>query len=970
MTTENPSQVKIADKIKNRIKKDVQFPVVGIGASAGGLEAFEAFVKALPEDLGIAYVLVVHLDPSHASILPEIIQKKTRMKVCQITDNIEIVPDQIFIIPPNKNLAIINNTLQLLDMKRPRGINLPIDTFFRSLAQDRGSMATGIILSGTGSDGTLGVRAIKGEAGLVMVQDLQSAKYDGMPRSVIASGLADYVLPPEKMPEHLGHFAERQARREEGVTRTGDANMLQALQKIYALLRTATNHDFSLYKKNTICRRIERRMQVQQIDNIDDYVRYLQESDTETATLFKELLIGVTCFFRDPVPFELLKEKYLPELLKNKPDEYRLRVWVPGCSSGEEAYSIAIIVWECMEILGRSFEVQIFGTDLDENAINVARIGRYPDSIAVDVSPERLKRFFTKEETYYQINKNIREMVVFAPQNIIKDPPFTRLDLLCCRNLLIYFGQKLQNQLLPIFRYSLKEDGLLFLGSSETISQTTDLFTVCDKKWKIFKCRPSGRAAPPALYYPAAEPALQLVEKEAFTRGQDKENNSARLLKVILAQSNLPPSVVIDDSANIIYVHGRTGRFLEPAEGETSANIVKMARPGLQGDLARAIRRMSADRQEMKISRLRINDNGGYLEVNLTLRPLPDFQTGQHRLTMVMFDEVPAANGKRDDGAPDSIEVGKRDEVKKLEDILQTTIEEMETANEELKSTNEELQSTNEELQSTNEELETSKEEMQSLNEETTTVNAELQSRIDELIAANDDIKNLLDATEIATIFLDIELKVRRYTPKATELFHLTASDIGRPIMHFATSLENVRLIEYAEKVLTDLSQHESEVGDEKGNSYRMRVRPYRTINNVIDGVVVTFEDISKYKELMAALTESESLWRGLVENAPMGIFIMTNGRFAYLNPEAMKIFGGSSLKEILGDPVIERVHQDFHDLMGRHVEILIEKRQPVAAIEEKWRRMDGASIELVVSAAPILFKKQRSALVFVREKL
>ncbi len=659
MTTKNPSPAKNEDKIKTRNKKDVRCPVVGIGASAGGLEAFEAFVKALPEDLGIAYVLVVHLDPSHASILPELIQKKTRMKVCQITDNIEIVPDQIFIIPPNKDLVIINKTLQLLDKKKPRGTNLPIDTFFRSLAQDLGSMATGIILSGTGTDGTLGVRAIKGEAGLVMVQDLQSAKYDGMPRSAIASGLADYVLPPEKMPEQLGRFAVHQVRAQEGGTRPGDENMAQALQKIYALLRTATNHDFSLYKKNTICRRIERRMQVQQIDNIDDYVRYLQESDTETATLFNELLIGVTSFFRDSVPFELLKDIYLPELLKDKPDEYRIRIWVPGCSSGEEAYSLAVIVRECMETLGRRFEVQIFGTDLDENAINVARIGRYPDSIAADVSPERLKRFFTKEETYYRINKNIREMVVFAPQNIIKDPPFTRLDLLSCRNLLIYFGQKLQNQLLPIFHYSLKEDGLLFLGSSESISQTTDLFTVLDKKWKIFKCQPSGRTTLPALYYPTAEPVLQLVEKEALASSQDRDVNTTRLLKVMLAHSNLPPSVVIDDSANIIFIHGRTGRFLEPAEGETSANIVKMARPGLQADLGRAIRRLAADRQEMRISGLRINDNGGHVDVNIILRPLPDFQTGQRRLTMVMFDEIPAADDTLPDLAPDSHSGGK-----------------------------------------------------------------------------------------------------------------------------------------------------------------------------------------------------------------------------------------------------------------------------------------------------------------------
>lgn len=892
------------------------------------------------------------------------------MKVSQITDNMKIMPDQIFIIPPNRELSILNGTLQLLEMKKSRGITLPIDIFFRSLAQDQGNKAIGIILSGTGTDGTLGIRAIKGEAGLVIVQDPESAKYDGMPRNAIASGMADYILPPDKMPEQLNNYTRQQARGQESTTKTGGEKLLNALHKIYILLRTATGHDFSLYKKNTIIRRIERRMQVQQIDDIDDYVRYLQESKTETTTLFKELLIGVTSFFRDVTPFELLKDTYLPELLKDKPDDYRIRVWVPGCSSGEEPYSIAIIIQECMRAIGRHFEVQIFGTDPDEQAINFARTGRYPDSIVADVTPERLKMFFTKEETHYQINKSIREMVIFAPQNIIKDPLFTRLDLLCCRNLLIYFGQELQNKLLPVFHYSLNNDGLLFLGSSETIGQTTELFTALDKKWKIFKCRSSAKTAHPVLNFPAVESAIRPLQLDDPQADKGKDVNSIKLLKAILAESNMPPCVVIDDSANIIYVHGRTGRFLEPAEGETSANILKMARPGLKEELTRVIPKILTERREIKIHNLQINDNSNSVNINLSLRPLADFHTSQCRMTMVIFDEAVAENDKLLNLSPDFAQAKKSAEVKRLEDILQSTIEEMETANEELKSTNEELQSTNEELQSTNEELETSKKEMQSLNEESNTVNSELQSRIEELMATNDDIKNLLDATEIATIFLDIDLQIRRFTPKVTDLFHLTSADIGRPIEHFATSLKNVLLVEYAEKTLTDLSQSESEVEDKQGHKYRMRVRPYRTVNNVIDGAVITFEDISEYKRLLDALTESESLWRGLIENAPMGIFIITNKQFSYLNPEALEIFGATSPQEMLGKPVLQWVHQDFHKIFTQQTDMRLKRPKPMSATEEKWLRLDGTLIELVISSTPIIFKKQQSALIFVRKKL
>jgi len=463
----------------------VKFPVVALGASAGGLEAFKVFFKQMDPDSGMAFILVAHLDPTHSSILPELLQKQTEMKVCQVKDNMKVFPNQVYIIPPNREMAIIGGSLQLLEMKKPRGVNLPIDIFFRSLAEEQSSNAICIILSGTGTDGTLGLRAIKGEAGMAMVQDLGSAKYDGMPRSAIATGLADYVLSPDKMPDQLISYVKHLSKKPAGKITVEDDSILSALQKIFLVLRARTEHDFSQYKKNTICRRIERRLHVHQIDNINDYVRYLQDSEREVNILFRELLIGVTNFFRDSVGFELLLSKYLPDLLKDKPEDYQFRIWVPGCSSGEEAYSVAIIIQEYMDTIGRHFNVQIFGTDIDEEAVNIARAGLYPASISADISPDRLKKFFIKEDEQYQIKKTIREMVVFAPQNIIKDPPFTKLDLLCCRNLLIYFGPELQKKLLPIFHYSLKPDGVLFLGSSESIGQFTDLFNIHEKNVKF-----------------------------------------------------------------------------------------------------------------------------------------------------------------------------------------------------------------------------------------------------------------------------------------------------------------------------------------------------------------------------------------------------------------------------------------------------------------------------------------------------
>ncbi len=878
------------------------FPIVGIGASAGGLEALEAFFKALPNDTGLAFVLVVHLDPTHISILPELLQKRTKMPVSHVRDGMQVEPNHVYVIPPNKDLSILHGTLTLMELSQPRGANLPIDYFLRSLAQDQERNAVCIILSGTGTDGTLGVKAIKGGVGMVMVQDEESAKYEGMPRSAIATGLVDYVLPPARMPQQLVKYTQHATAKAVPRIAPIEGSLPSALQRVFVILRTRTDHDFSLYKKNTICRRIERRMNVHQIDDIADYVRYLQESEREAGILFKELLIGVTNFFRDADAFEILQKEPLMKMLTDKPDDYAVRVWVPGCSSGEEAYSVAILLHECMEQIGRHFHVQIFGTDIDEDAIDMARAGLYPESIRVDVGAERIKRFFAKEEDgQYRVKKVIREMLVFAPQNVIKDPPFTKLDLLCCRNLLIYLGPELQKKLLPIFHYSLRPQGILFLGSSETIGQNTDMFSLLHKKWKIFRRKPSSAGTHPVLDFPAAPPAYEARDLDVPETVQRAEEISAlQLVETILQQTETPPCAIINDACNIIYIHGRTGRFLEPAEGKASVNIVEMARTGLKAELTSAIRQVATHKQEVIHRGLQVQHNGGHLFLNMTVKPILE-QIAMRGLMMVVFEETATPTKatppevkphqiKRRGKTVEQLET----ELQYTKENLQTTIEELETSNEELKSTNEELQSTNEELQSTNEELETSKEELQSLNEESATVNTELQARIDELSKANDDMKNLLDSTNIATIFLDTELRVQRFTAKATAIIPLTASDFGRPIKHLASSLEKVDLVERGEKVLTDLAPQETEVQTRDGQHYIMRIRPYRTVANVIDGVVITFDDITGRKHNEQALSSSEQRCRMLFELASDSIVLIDieTMTFAEFNARAHEHLG------------------------------------------------------------------------------
>ena len=830
------------------------FPIVGIGASAGGLEAYEQFFKNMPSDSGIAFVLIPHLDPGHSSMMPDLLKRFTHMKVVEAQDGMAVEPDHAYVIPPNKDMAIFNGVLQLTQPEKTRGLRMPIDFILRSLAEDQGDNAVCVILSGTGTDGSLGLRAVHGAGGITMVQDADTAKYEGMPRSALDTGLADYVLPVDKMPGQLMNYLKKlTAKKVRPISISEKAPT--SLQKILMILRSQTGHDFPHYKKTTIFRRVEKRMDVHNIEDAAVYVRYLQDHPDEVQMLFKEFLIGVTSFFRDADAFEVLVKKVLPKVLEDKSEDYLVRVWVPGCASGEEVYSIAMLFREYMDEVKREYKLQIFGTDIDEDAIRQARSGTYPDNVAVDLTPERLKRFFVKDETGFRIKKEIRENVIFAVQNVIKDAPFTKIDLISCRNLLIYLEPELQNRLIPLFHYSLKPGGALFLGTSESIGKYTDLFNVLDKRWKFFQAKGTPPTQGALLGGPwNFEPAV---------REPAEEGKKARKLSITevtqraLLDAFVPPSVMVNDKGEILYIHGQTGKFLEPPPGQPTLSILDMAREGLRFELRSALHGALSKKKEMKYAALKVKMNGGYRPVNLTVKPLPGAET--EGLFLVVFEEVaPQVKVK---GAGEAKQKPPKKYESRLQDLeqdlaytkesLQATIEELQAANEELRSTNEEFQSTNEELQSTNEELETSKEELQSVNEELVTVNSELQAKIEQLSRTEGDMKALLDSVNIGTIFLDSNFYIKRFTSQATKVFNLIASDIGRPIADIRSNLDTYdNLTEDAQRVLDTLQPVEMELKTKDQNWYLMRVMPSRSPENMIDGVVATFTNISKMKNM------------------------------------------------------------------------------------------------------------------------
>ncbi len=823
--------------------------VVGIGASAGGLDAFEHFFTHMAPDTGLAFVLIQHLDPTHKSILTDLVARYTAMPVAEVKDGMVVEPNSVYVIPPNKDMAILNGTLYLMEPSSARGLRQPIDFFFRSLADDLKDRAIAIILSGTGSEGTLGLRAIKGEGGMVMVQDPESAKYDGMPRSAIATGLVDYVLSPEKMPERLMGYvthAPEPPPSEEKEHADRDGNVIQ---KILILVRARTHHDFTNYKKNTIVRRIERRLAVHQLARKKDYLRFLQEDPQEVNTLFKELIIGVTNFFRDPDAFEILKKKVFPKIFGK--EAHQIRIWVPACATGEEAYSIGMLLQEYLAETKSEAFIQIFATDIDEAAIDKARAGIYPLSIAADVSTERLERFFVKDESHFRVKKDLREMVVFAVQDVVSDPPFSKLDLVSCRNLLIYMNAELQRRLIHLFHYAIKPNGFLLLGTSESVGPYAELYAILDRKWKVYQRRDTDSLAHPAMHF---QPAAELREPAPDVKLS--KPNLRDIAEKALLDNYSAAGVVIDERHDIIYFYGSTSKYLELAPGDATLNILKMARADLRFELANAIRKVQLESKVVQRPRLGLRVNGNQqVTVNLTVRPVAG--QANDRLLLVVFEEVSDSRARNVplESPEDYVQPDVDSRVRELEhelssakEYLQTTIEELETSNEELKSTNEELQSANEELQSTNEELETSKEEQQSTNEELVTVNSELQQKIELLSKTNDDMNNLLASTQVGTVFLDLEMNVRRFTPPITEIVNLIKTDVGRPLAHIVSNLRYDDIVQDAQGVLDTLIPKTVEVQTLDNRWFVMKLQPYRTTENVIDGVVVTFVDVTRQK--------------------------------------------------------------------------------------------------------------------------
>lgn len=889
----NFSKVIAPKEIEEKIEKNnsSEFPVVGIGASAGGLAAFEEFFSGMPVDaeMGMAFVIVQHLAPDHESILTDLVKRYTRMKVFEVEDGMVVRPNCAYIIPPNRDMAFMNGSLQLLEPTAPRGQRLPIDFFFRSLAQDRHEKAIGIILSGTGSDGTLGMRDIKNEGGMVIAQKPESTEYDGMPRSAIATGLVDYILLPSEMAGALISFVTHIFNKHipaVGIPATKSEN---ALKKIFILLRAQTGHDFSQYKPSTIHRRIDRRIAVQQIESLEDYAKYLQQSHEEVESLFRDLLIGVTSFFRDAEAFSELDAKVIPQLFEGKPAGGVVRVWIPGCATGEEAYSIAILLQERLEALKQSYKLQVFATDIDSQSIVTARAGIYSASIANDISSERLARYFTLEPDgiTYRIHKGIRDLLIFSEQDVIKDPPFSKVDLVSCRNLLIYMGSELQKKVIPLFHYSLNKGGFLFLGTSETVGEFTDLFSVMDRKLKIYQRKdiflgaqrtPLSRYLPPMI-------SMDVMHPQNTVKPMNRGKLSLReLTEQTLLQHSSLVGALVNDRGDILYLHGRTGLYLELAPGEAGVNnILKMARDGLKRELTTSLHKAVATKEVVQCSSLQIKTSIEDVSVSFTIQPVVndiEHETGSGTsLYLVILEKTSGPNYNKiihtdsiiekadgDDSAAmdanERIATLKRELLAK-EEYLQTTNEELETTNEELKSSNEEMQSVNEELQSTNEELETSKEELQSVNEELATVNAELQTKVADLSRANNDMNNLLAGTGIATVFVDHTLCILRFTPAATRIINLILTDVGRPVGHIVSNLIGYdSLSADVQNVLDTLVPKELEVQTKDARWYTMRIRPYRTLDNVIEGAVITFFDITETKKTSEELNRNEILLR------------------------------------------------------------------------------------------------------------
>lgn len=905
-TADKLSSVKetVSEQTEVTVVADNDLICVGIGASAGGLEALEVFFRNMPVDTGMAFVVVQHLSPDYKSLMGELLSRYTTMKIYRAEDGIKVLPNSVYLIPPKMNMTIFHGKLFLTAQDFNRGLNLPIDIFLRSLAQDKGKNAVAIILSGTGSDGTLGIRSVKEEGGMVMVQDDQSAKFDGMPRSSIATGLVDYILPPEKMPEELVKYIKHPYIKRAGKIENIISKDEDILTKILKILRDKVGVDFTYYKPATILRRLEKRISINQINKIENYISFLEQSSSEARILYKELLIGVTQFFRDQEAFRILEEKVIPGIFEGKKPGDTVRIWSVGCSTGEEAYSLAILLREYMDAKQLNNDVKVFATDIDSESIEYASSGVYPESIVSDVTPDRLRNGFTKRENSYVVSERIRRMVIFASHSVIKDPPFTKIDLIVCRNVLIYLNAEMQKRIMAMFYYALQNSGFLFLGSSETIGELAEGYQPVNSKWKLYRLKEGFRL--PAQYN-LHNTIGSLRESKSRVKMSEPGVVSESLFRLDglldeLVSGFIPPSVLVDSKFELLHVFNDVNKFLIIPAGKANLNILKMVQSEVSVVLSSLLHKVAKDGKPITYRDVKFTDSGRINSVDLGCKILNDPRT-KSLVFLVSFildekKEAPAAmviDDQLTSHFNDRFHELER-ELKYTKENLQATIEELETSNEELQSTNEELIASNEELQSTNEEL-------QSVNEELYTVNSEYQNKIEELTQLTNDINNLLKNTNIGTMFLDKYLRIRRYTPAIVNSINLIDLDLGRPFYHISHNLIIDNLREELENVLDTLSPKEIEVQDRSGKWYILRLLPYRTLDNAVDGIVLTLIDITERRRFESSLkTERELLIRSLEINPTGHLILGSDGLITYANKALCML-----------------LDLDISDLIGKH---------------------------------------------------
>jgi two-component system CheB/CheR fusion protein len=936
-------------------------PVVGIGASAGGLASLKSLFKAMPNDSGAVFVVIQHLDPKHESLTAEILTRSTTMPVVQVVDGMTAEANHVYVIPPNAYLTLNDYNFILDKPVLHHGLRMPIDTFLWSLAEQHEDHAIAIIVSGTGGDGTLGLRAIKGSGGLVLAQSPDSAEYDGMPRSAIATGLVDITCPIQEMPEHIQHYLRHPYIRKIAISKQGadiPTNERAQLSAILALLQSKTGHDFRVYKHGIFERRIARRMGLHHLENMEDYLSFLRKHEDETSLLFKNLLIGVTTFFRDPEAFSALEQKVLVPLMNTKHSDETIRVWIPGCATGEEAYSIAMLLVEQLEETNKHCSIQVFASDIDEVALGVGRAGLYPENIAGGISEKRLQRFFSKEDRSYRVNKSLRELVTFASQNLISDPPFSNLDLISCRNLLIYLSADVQSKVLALFHFALRKNGCLFLGHSETSSQQDRLFKPIAKKWRIYKRSDVDRSTT-GVDFPIGSRMVRAIPTIVGKQGYGADQlRLGEVAQQYLLQEFAPAAVLVNTRHQILHFSGSTSRYLEQPSGSPSHDLLVLAKHELRGKLRLAIRRVTEEKKRVVIDDVQILKDHGRVGLNISLRPLKIPQINEplilitfedHRETELNPEIQKNQQSPKQQASDSSLIQQMETELHITREDLQSNIEEWESANEELQAANEEMMSVNEELQSSNEELESSKEELQSMNEELTTVNNQYKEKVEELAKINDDLDNLLSSTNIATLFIDSQLRIGRFTPATQKLLNLIPTDVGRPISDIRPKFTDGALMGDIKQVLDVLTSVECEISTENDSYYLRRIQPYRTSGNRIAGVVITFIDISQRKR-----AEEDTLRLATVIRDSNDAVTLCNvdGKITAWNTGAQKMYGWSE-QQAMSMNVLDLVPKNERKNTRQLLHSIV-KGEVIHGTESLRVSKDGRVITVLLTITPL----------------